>query len=556
VDTVFAETLRYADIGKNAAARRFDGNISETAFSHRVVPAIGSPGLQTNTWSYAYDEMKRLTGANHYPSAAQTPSLTDTEREIAYDRNGNIITLKRYGASGLENDLEFTHTGNRMTSLSDANATGSASGSKSFNYDENGNLTSDGRKGLEFSWNVLNLLDSATAHDGSSLKYSWLSDGTKVASVHDDGNVLKRHYVGSFVFVEDPESGEWAKESVAWDEGRIFFDVPFIVDSTVVDDPLVEDRGYRDCWYATDHLENVRAVIDITPGMPAPQILEQSDYLPFGTKILNPAHASMPSNRWRYAGKEEQDFGSLNLGLLDFGARMYDPFTARWTAVDPMAGKSGQMSPYNYCGGDPVNRIDPDGNWVWVAIGAAIEYGSQVYNNLQKGATGYDAWVVDVNFVRVGLSAVNPGKKLFLAKTILVEGAKAAISYKPNDGLSINHNVEDVAKETVKNTVINATVGKVLDASSPQAVETTAKEASDAAKKVSSARHKASRNTASPKAASSLSEAEGKASASGAKAAGTKALNNTIGANPEATKAAINYINTALENETDKQRRN
>ena len=93
--------------------------------------------------------MKRLTGANHYPGAAQTPSLTDTEREIAYDRNGNIITLKRYGASGLENDLAFTHTGNRMTSLTDFNGAGSASGSKSFNYDENGNLTHDGRKGLE-----------------------------------------------------------------------------------------------------------------------------------------------------------------------------------------------------------------------------------------------------------------------------------------------------------------------------------------------------------------------------------------------------------------------
>ncbi len=231
-----------------------------------------------------------------------------------------------------------------------------------YTYDANGNLTHDGRKGLEMRWNVLNLLDSAGVH-GSSLKYSWLSDGTKVSASEDDGNgnVLKRHYVGSFVFVEDPESGEWAKESVAWDEGRIFFDVPFIVDSTVVDDPLVEDRGYRDCWYARDHLGNVRAVIDITPGMPAPQVVEQSDYLPFGTKILNPAHASMPSNRWRYAGKEEQDFGSLNLGLLDFGARMYDPFTARWTAVDPMAGKYGQTTPYSYCGGNPIGIIDDGG---------------------------------------------------------------------------------------------------------------------------------------------------------------------------------------------------
>ena len=65
----------------------------------------------------------------------------------------------------------------------------------------------------------------------------------------------------------------------------------------------------------------------------------------------------MNTNRWRYAGKEE--FPDLN--LLDFGARMYDPFTARWTAVDPMAGKYTGTSPYVYCANSPMNRIDPFG---------------------------------------------------------------------------------------------------------------------------------------------------------------------------------------------------
>ena len=44
-------------------------------------------------------------------------------------------------------------------------------------YDANGNMTSDGRKGLELTWNVLNLVDSAGMH-GSSLKYALLSDET------------------------------------------------------------------------------------------------------------------------------------------------------------------------------------------------------------------------------------------------------------------------------------------------------------------------------------------------------------------------------------------
>lgn len=50
----------------------------------------------------------------------------------------------------------------------------------------------------------------------------------------------------------------------------------------------------------------------------------------------------------------------------DFGARMYDPFTARWTAVDPMAAKYPGHSPFNYCEGNAINRIDPQGDTIVV----------------------------------------------------------------------------------------------------------------------------------------------------------------------------------------------
>ncbi len=75
-----------------------------------------------------------------------------------------LRSIRRYRFSNTENDLSFTHTGNRMTSLSDAHATGTEAGVKSFTYDANGNLVNDGRKGLELRWNVLNLVDSAGMH--------------------------------------------------------------------------------------------------------------------------------------------------------------------------------------------------------------------------------------------------------------------------------------------------------------------------------------------------------------------------------------------------------
>ena len=234
-------------------------------------------------------------------------------------------------------------------------------------------------------WNLLNLADSAAMH-GSSLTYAWLSDGTKVAAKADDGsgNGLQKRYVGSFVFTSDSGSSSdpaTEVESIAWDEGRIFL---FPVEVSASDDEIESGRSLpggrtrnrdlpdpqtstgeirieiRDCWFAGDHLGNIRTVVDIT-SPDNPTILEQGDYLPFGTKIQNAAHVSWTLNRWCYAAKEEQRFGALDLSLLDFGARMYDPFSARWTAVDPLAKRIVSVSSNNYCAGNPIGKRDPNG---------------------------------------------------------------------------------------------------------------------------------------------------------------------------------------------------
>ena len=49
------------------------------------------------------------------------------------------------------------------------------------------------------------------------------------------------------------------------------------------------------------------------------------------------------------------------LDLYDYEARHYDAAIGRFTTVDPMAEKYYSISPYAYCGNNPVNRIDPNG---------------------------------------------------------------------------------------------------------------------------------------------------------------------------------------------------
>ena len=131
----------------------------------------------------------------------------------------------------------------------------------------------------------------------------------------------------------------------------------------------------------------LRAVIDGDTGT----VVEASDYYPFGKRIQVTApvsepvggsqHASEPAvapvapatsvastsspNRWHFTGKEGQSFLGAGIPLLDFGARMYNPAIARWTAADPLSEKYYGISPYVYCLGNPISIIDPNGMDIW-----------------------------------------------------------------------------------------------------------------------------------------------------------------------------------------------
>ena len=113
-----------------------------------------------------------------------------------------------------------------------------------------------------------------------------------------------------------------------------------------------------------DHLGSVRAVVDASTGA----VIERNDYLPFGqrrttvnTTSETASGSNASPNRWFFSGKESQSFLSAYIPLLDFGARMYDPATARWTSIDPMAEKYYGMSPYIYCANSPINLVDTKG---------------------------------------------------------------------------------------------------------------------------------------------------------------------------------------------------
>ena len=68
------------------------------------------------------------------------------------------------------------------------------------------------------------------------------------------------------------------------------------------------------------------------------------------------AAAICSSNVVRYAGYVYDQ----ESGLYYLSARYYDPSTASFLTKDP-ANADGEESPYQYCGGDPVGKVNPSG---------------------------------------------------------------------------------------------------------------------------------------------------------------------------------------------------
>ena len=114
----------------------------------------------------------------------------------------------------------------------------------------------------------------------------------------------------------------------------------------------------------TDHLGNVRVsfsdvdydgAIEEAEG----EVLQVDHYYPFGMRMGGLSYNSGTENRYRYNGKEYHQ--ELNLGLYDYGARMYDPAIGRFTGIDALAEEYQMWSPNSYVFDNPIRFVDPDG---------------------------------------------------------------------------------------------------------------------------------------------------------------------------------------------------
>ena len=296
-------------------------------------------------YKFTYDGLDRLLNAT-YGETAGINTNTDrfSENVTAYDKNGNIKTLQRYGQTGastygLIDNLTFTLGGNLLNRVDDAAAASAYGGgfefkdgvkqANEYTYDSNGNLTKDLNKGIStITYNVLNLPNMVTFSDGSTIAYTYGADGTKLKTVHKTGSTTTTtDYCGNVVY----ENG--VQKLLLTDEGYV----------------TLSDSKYH--YYLKDHQGNNRVVINQSG-----TVEETNHYYPFGGVFASSGNVQP----YKYNGKELDAKKGVN--WYDYGARHYDAVLGRFTTNDRFAEKYYSMSPYQYGANSPVGNIDVNGD--------------------------------------------------------------------------------------------------------------------------------------------------------------------------------------------------
>lgn len=338
---VFSMDLHYYDPTKTTTTPSYSGNITEWEWQF-------APGDDQNLYAFSYDGLSRLTDTRQYING--TASNQHVERQMQYDRNGNIKRLQRVrDGDYVGENYVISYDGNKIDKVCIPEPeivlhSADYLAEMAYSYDANGNMTTNGVDNLDIAYNFLNLPQQISHGDTLMLEYTYLADGTKLAVMTAGGS--GKLYVGSLVYdVErDPDSGDIESvslESAAFGGGR------FRVSHTSSGETYIPN------YYITDHLGSTRVIIEDG------EVIGEYNYYPYGGAWSTSTMIQNSDNRYTFSGKEDQtEFGAA---LLDFHARGFGSRIPVFMQQDPKLREYYSVSPYTYCFGNPVNYIDPDG---------------------------------------------------------------------------------------------------------------------------------------------------------------------------------------------------
>ncbi len=274
--------------------------------------------------SYAYDELGRLSYAND-SSAWGTLHYT-------YDLKGNRLS-QTIGSS----TTTYGYQSNGAISWANSGSTNT-----SYGYDGSGRQISKGRGTYLFFDYDTGSDRLSTVHTtpggGTYLEKYWYDSIGRVIKSEQDGVTEYTLYGGSTPILNTTGS----ITTLHFYAGGLH---------------VAKKIGSQYYYYHEDAQGNVRVVMEGTA------LSFMTKYTPFGEP-------------WLPTGTEEHRFldskTTKTTGLIQFGARYYDPTLGRFITDDPVLGSlldPQSLNQWAYCMNDPVNRVDLNGAFSFKKIG-------------------------------------------------------------------------------------------------------------------------------------------------------------------------------------------
>jgi RHS repeat-associated protein len=389
---LWSQSIVYAD----------DQNIERTAWRDATVNSL-------RVYTYTYDFLKRITAAA-YTGLGGTGAYSTT---YGYkDLRGNINQITRMSGGSMIDDLNFTYYSgtNQIQDISDGVSIPTeqkkgfkANSTDDYIYDDNGAMTYDQGRAIDFQHNHLNLPYQIEVPDSSGMvMYYYTGDGVlhRQEEIRDSIVYKVRDYIGGVEYVNGgieqithsdgyitiqkdltadhlqlsgSESSNQTYKTISTISDRMVpsprvteylseemiiltpgFEVSLHADFLAdIDTFPITGLEYR--YFLKDHLGSVRVEFK-DDGTGTAVTTNVTNYYPFGLPWEDDTDTR---NNWTYTGQELQR--SFDLGLMNYGARFYDPAIGRFPSVDPLAHKRPGLSPYNYVQNNPIMRIDPTG---------------------------------------------------------------------------------------------------------------------------------------------------------------------------------------------------
>ena len=407
----FVETLHH-QTRRDGSAGFLNGKIS--GISWRMWE---NTGLTDRNYEFDYDGAGRLTAAIYKDYSAdgsrgnvELVNAPDFSEYYTWDKFGNLKSLRTYGLTdrqtladggqrytyGLVKGKSFRYSGAQMTIVlnnfipvmpqaieSSVTGTGPIQQFPTAEYDRNGNLTKSLFPSVRsMSYDINNRLRQATSRQTEG-EATW--DYT-VGHLSGADGVLRR---STYYYGRPDDTGSTASmQQRSLSNGSAVIPNPGIRDTIVTEVPLsihartIEycgdyrydytglltspevtlqfPQGYRDTdgwhFYLRDHLGSVRLVCS-----PDCAVEEFYHYYPYGEPMAESSYSSFKAQR--FTGKDSDTW--LGVSLIDNDARFKLGMGTVFNSVDRLADQTPGVSPYLFCGGDPINHTDPTG-LVWV----------------------------------------------------------------------------------------------------------------------------------------------------------------------------------------------